>query len=92
MKNTSNSKKLKDIIEKTDLSVYKSIPFWSWNGSLDEEELKRQIDEMHSAGMGGFIMHARAGLTTEYLGKKWFSCIGACLKKAKELVSTVIND
>jgi len=30
-------------------------------------------------------MHARLGLTTEYLGEKWFSCIKACLVKAKEL-------
>ena len=64
---------------------YKSIPFWSWNNELDEKELVKQIDLMHQAGCGGFIMHARTGLTTEYLGEKWFSCIGACLQKAREL-------
>ncbi len=64
---------------------YKSIPFWSWNNSLDENELVKQIEEMKSAGIGGFIMHARTGLKDEYLGEKWFSCIDACLKKAKEL-------
>ena len=68
-----------------DLREYKSIPFWSWNNTLDEKELLKQIDDMYSAGIGGFIMHARTGLKTEYLGEKWFSCIGACLKKAKEL-------
>lgn len=67
------------------MRAYKSIPFWSWNNYLDEEELCRQIEEMRSAGVGGFIMHARTGLKEEYLGEKWFSCIGACLKKAKEL-------
>ncbi len=68
-----------------DLSEYKSIPFWSWNNALDEEELVKQIEEMHAAGIGGFIMHARTGLRDEYLGEKWFSCIDACLKKAKAL-------
>ncbi len=68
-----------------DLSEYKSIPFWSWNNYLDEEELVRQIYEMKSAGMGGFIMHARTGLKEEYLGEKWFLCIDICLKKAREL-------
>ncbi len=68
-----------------DLSEYKSIPFWSWNNALDERELEKQIEEMHAAGIGGFIMHARTGLKEEYLGEKWFSCISACLKKAKEL-------
>ena len=64
---------------------YKSIPFWSWNNGLNEAELLRQIEDMKSAGTGGFIMHARTGLKDEYLGEKWFSCVGACLKKAREL-------
>lgn len=68
-----------------DLTEYRGIPFWSWNNELDEQELIRQIEDMKSAGLGGFIMHARTGLKTEYLGEKWFSCIDVCLKKAKEL-------
>ncbi len=68
-----------------DLREYKSIPFWSWNNSLDEKELLKQIDDMYSVGIGGFIMHARTGLKTEYLGEKWFKCIEACLKRAREL-------
>ncbi len=67
------------------LDEYKSIPFWSWNNSLDERELVKQIEEMASAGVGGFIIHARTGLKEEYLGDKWFSCIDACLKKAKAM-------
>lgn len=69
----------------TDLSDYRPIPFWSWNNELEENELLKQIEDMKAAGIGGFIMHARTGLKTEYLGEKWFSCISACLKKAREL-------
>ena len=57
----------------------KSIPFWSWNNALDEKELVKQIEDMHAAGIGGFIMHARTGLKDEYLSEKWWFCIGACL-------------
>ena len=64
---------------------YKAIPFWSWNDELDPKELCEQIEWMHGNDIGGFFMHARGGLTTPYLGKKWFECIEACLKKAKEL-------
>lgn len=78
------TKKLRKIFD-DDLNEYRAIPFWSWNNSLDEETLCRQIEDMKSVGMGGFIMHARIGLTDEYLGEKWFSCIDACLKKAREL-------
>ena len=64
---------------------YKGFPFWSWNDELEEEELIKQIDWMHDNGIGGFFMHARGGLTTPYLGEKWFSCVEACLKRAQEL-------
>lgn len=67
------------------MKKHKSIPFWSWNNFLDENVLTKQIEDMYQAGIGGFIMHARTGLKDEYLGEKWFSCIDACLKKAKEL-------
>ena len=52
-----------------DLKDYQSIPFWSWNDELEADELRRQIREMKKAGIGGFFMHARGGLTTEYLGE-----------------------
>ena len=64
---------------------YRPLPFWSWNDDLDEEELARQIDEMAKQGMGGYFMHARSGLTTEYLGEKWYDCIKTGIDKGKEV-------
>ncbi len=64
---------------------FRGIPFWSWNNDVKEEILLRQIDDMKSAGLGGFILHARTGLKLEYLGEAWFSCVGACLRRAREL-------
>ena len=61
------------------------IPFWSWNDKLEIKKLNAQIDWMHEKGYGGFIMHARSGLETEYLSKEWFDCIQSCCDKAKEL-------
>ena len=77
------NEKLKNALS-GELKEYRSIPFWSWNNSLDEKELVKQINEMKAAGIGGFIMHARTGLKDEYLGEKWFSCVKACLEKARE--------
>ncbi len=82
--NNQTLQKLKNAFAQ-DLKEYRSIPFWSWNNTLDPKELVRQIEDMKSAGIGGFIMHARTGLKDEYLGEKWFSCIEVCLDKAKEL-------
>lgn len=57
---------------------YRAKPFWSWNGKLEKEELKRQIEVMKEMGFGGYFMHSRTGLETEYLGEDWFSLINAC--------------
>ena len=61
------------------------LPFWSWNDELEVDKLVKQINEMHKNGYGGFFMHARSGLKTEYLKDKWFDCVRACCEKAKKL-------
>lgn len=71
-------------LKREDLHGYAPIPFWSWNNLLDRDELLKQIGEMQSIGCGGFIMHARTGLKTEYLSEEWFSLIESCLDAAKQ--------
>ena len=63
---------------------YRPIPFWSWNEKLNEEETAYQVRVMDKAGMGGFFMHARGGLQTEYMGDEWFSNIEAASNEAKK--------
>ena len=58
-------------------SAYRGKPFWSWNGELEKGELLRQMDVMEQMGFGGFFMHSRSGLITEYMGDEWFDCINA---------------
>ena len=67
---------------------YRPIPFWSWNEKLDVKETARQAEIMHSAGIGGYFMHARGGLQTEYMGKEWFDNIGEGVKSAEKLGMT----
>ncbi len=56
---------------------WRGKPFWSWNGELREDEVRRQINIMKEMGLGGYFMHSRAGLITEYLGEDWFDLINA---------------
>ena len=74
---------LKKDISKNSIT-HGSLPFWSWNDRLDENELRRQIRVMKKLGMNGFFMHARCGLETEYLSDEWYSCIRACVDEAKK--------
>lgn len=57
---------------------FRAKPFWAWNGKLDKEELFRQIQIIKEMGFGGFFMHSRTGLQTEYLGDEWFRLINEC--------------
>lgn len=63
---------------------YRPAPFWSWNEKLNTEETVNQINEMENAGIGGFFMHARGGLQTEYMSDEWFENITASSKRANE--------
>jgi hypothetical protein len=56
-------------------AAYRGKPFWSWNGELRGEELVRQAHVMKEMGLGGYFMHSRAGLITDYLGEDWFALI-----------------
>ncbi|MFD2334470.1 glycosyl hydrolase [Cohnella sp. GCM10020058] len=64
---------------------YRGKPFWSWNGELRQEELIRQIGVLKEMGFGGFFMHSRTGLATEYMGEAWMKLINACADEAERL-------
>jgi hypothetical protein len=64
---------------------WRGKPFWSWNGKLEKDELLRQIDVLKEMGMGGFFMHSRTGLETEYLGDEWFELINTCADYAESI-------
>ncbi len=65
---------------KTPPNEYRIVPFWFWNFALDENEIERQIREMHAKGIGGFFIHGRFGLRTEYMGEHWMRCVErACI-------------
>ncbi|MCX7018619.1 MAG: glycosyl hydrolase [Candidatus Sumerlaeota bacterium] len=61
---------------------YRGAPFWAWNGKLEPAELRRQVRIMKQMGLGGFFMHSRVGLATEYLSDEWFECVQACIDEA----------
>lgn len=64
---------------------YRPIPFWSWNERLDAKETRRQVRVMKEAGVGGYFMHARGGLLTEYMGEEWFRNVDATIDEGKRL-------
>ena len=64
---------------------WRPAPFWALNDLLENDELRRQINEFKRGGMGGFFMHARSGLLTPYLSSQFMDNIAACADEAKKL-------
>lgn len=63
---------------------YRPVPFWSWNEKLTVEESLRQTAQMDQVGIGGYFMHARGGLQTEYMGDEWFENVEACIRECQK--------
>ncbi|MDR0641276.1 MAG: hypothetical protein LBG07_02320 [Treponema sp.] len=65
-------------------SEYRAAPFWAWNNRLSADELVWQIEQLKKMGYGGFHMHVRTGLATEYLGDEYMAVVRACMDKARQ--------
>ncbi len=64
---------------------YRPAPFWSWNEKLTVDETVNQVRQMEEVGIGGYFMHARGGLQTEYLSDEWFDNVKATVREGKKL-------
>lgn len=64
---------------------YRGAPMWAWNTELNQETMEEQMRCFARMGFGGFLMHTRVGLATEYMGKEFMDGIRFCVEQAKEL-------
>lgn len=88
-----NTPKLDMELYKNPTSEYRGTPFWAWNCNLEKEELEWQIEVLKEMGFGGFHMHSRSGMATEYLSEEFMNLVKACRDKAeKENMLTWLYD
>ena len=50
-------------------------PFWFWNDTLNEKEIRWQIAQMAEQGIRGFFIHPRQGLKQPYLSDAFFDMV-----------------
>jgi len=69
-----------------------TLPFWFWNDDLEEAELLRQIQEFHTKGFGGFLIHPRVGLARRvgYLTDEYFRLVRLVVEEAARLEMKVV--
>ena len=61
------------------------LPFWFWNGEMDEKEMEWQLKEYKAKGITGLFIHGRFGLKVPYVSDAWFEKVKVAVKLAKEI-------
>lgn len=79
----SQAPRLEDATFQTPPADCGGVPFWSWNGVLERQQLLTQVDDQIAMGMGAVQPHSRIGLQTPYLGAEWFGHVKAVTEHAK---------
>lgn len=72
-------------INKSNPTDYGALCFWSWNDNIENEELKRQLEDFSKGRFKGVVIHSRAGLRIPYMGEEWFEAFKFTVKEAKKL-------
>lgn len=68
-----------------DTEHYRARPFWAWNTEVTADKVRSQIKMFHDMGMGGFVIHSRNGLRTEYMGDQFMDMVRLSIECAEEL-------
>lgn len=66
-------------------SEYGPVPFWFWNGEMEEDQIVFQLEQMKEQGVNEVIIHARKGLAIPYLSDAWFERVRLSCETAKRL-------
>ncbi|TQS31698.1 hypothetical protein Golomagni_08011 [Golovinomyces magnicellulatus] len=78
-----NHIRLKKLFEQPPME-YRSIPFWSWNDDMQQEELDRQVQGFKAQGMGGFMIHVREGLEIPYMQEAFMERVRQTVETARQ--------
>ena len=61
------------------------LPFWFWNGAMDEREMEWQLKEYKAKGITGLFIHGRFGLKVPYVSEAWFEKVKVAVRLGKEI-------
>ncbi len=69
------------------------LPFWFWNGAMDDNEMEWQLREYKDKGIPGVFIHGRFGLKVPYVSDAWFEKVKVAVDLAKKIgIDTWIYD
>lgn len=65
-------------------SGYRAAPFWAWNCVITQDKIEKQTEIFREMGFGGFHIHCRTGMSTEYLGDTFMNHVAYADRLAKD--------
>lgn len=71
---------------------FSPIPMWFWNDTLDEAEIRRQIQAFHQREIYGFMIHPRIGIprSLPYLSDRFLDMVACAVAEAARLQMAVM--
>ena len=76
-------RKMKDFIHPN--TEFYPVPWWAWNGRLEFDEMRRQLDLMRGQGVYEFFIFALQGLEhPDFLSEEWFKYVEFTLDEAEK--------
>ena len=74
-------------------SEFRGAPFWAWNCELETETIIEQIEIFKQMGLGGYHVHVRTGMATEYLSQTFADLVRTALETGhKHQMRTFLYD
>ncbi len=67
------------------IDEYRPVVMWFWNDSIEEEEIRRQIDGFYEQRIYQFYIHPLSGFEIEYLSERFFELVGVAIEHASKL-------
>lgn len=63
---------------------FRGAPFWAWNTKITKDILEKQLPVFREMGFGGYHVHPRTGLDTEYLSDEFMDMVRLCAEYARK--------
>ena len=65
--------------------AYRPVPWWAWNGDMDELVMYEQLQELYDKGIREVMIFPLYGLEVEYLSNEWWEKVTFAIEEARNI-------
>jgi len=73
--------------------TFRPANYWGWLGDISPDEAAWQVEQMHNAGLGGYVPHSRGGREIPYMGEEWLDSVESIVQTGDKYgMMTIMDD